>query len=1681
MKHFQIVLLVGALISSIGSLSAQPVSDAQGDMGLGTILPDPSAMFDMTSTTKGFLMPRMNTAQRNAIAAPANGLMIFNTDLGVPQVWSDASGSFQWDAIVTTGSNIGWLTAGNGGLVDGTDNFFGTLDPTHVRFITDNTERMRLTSNGKLGVGTTTPNPNALLDVAGRVNTSESYDIDGNRWLWDGPGGINNTFVGATFNTTNSGVANVFVGAGAGQANTFGGANVFVGVDAGGDNTSGGGNTFVGLAAGSGNTDGENNTFIGQGTGQNTTTGDDNVFVGSFAGLTNVSGLSNTLVGERSDVGGAGLTNATAIGADAVVSQSNAVVLGNNADVGIGTSTPARRLHVDGTAGTPNVRMGSLGGAGNAVALGANESFVIADGNGDLEKRAAGTVINGLAWALTGNSGTTPGTNFIGTTDNVALHVRTNNIDRMIFNTNGSIQRDAGGDARGDRAIDLQTARFATTQVASGPLSVIGGGIGHTASGILSTVSGGELNTASGTHATVSGGVTNTASNTQATVGGGANNTASGLRATVAGGSSNTASIQYSVVSGGESNTAAHNHAVVAGGRSNSAAGLRSTIGGGEQNSTTSDFSTISGGAWNVSAGNYTAIPGGRGLTLTASADQTFGYLSNTGANDMTISTPNIAVFGNADLWLANNDNGASQLRFYEANATTGAFPPAGTNFTSFRAGAQGADINYILPLSTTATVTVEEGLLQLDAGTGQLSWVDPATIATSAAWSLTGNSGTVAGTNFIGTTDNIALHVRTNNIDRMIFNTNGSIQRDAGGDARGDRAIDLQTARFATTQVASGPLSVIGGGIGHTASGIRSTVSGGELNMASGTHATVSGGVTNTASNTQATVGGGANNTASGLRATVAGGSSNTASGDHSSVGGGESNTASGIRSHVGGGLRNTASGILSTVGGGSENVASSTQATVGGGSRDTASGTRSTVSGGELNVASGVNSTVGGGRANSASGLRSVVSGGESNSASEEATVSGGFQNSATGFRSTVGGGSNNTASGNWGVIGGGVDNTASGLQSTVGGGNNSTASGDYSVVSGGINHTASGIRSTVGGGETNTASGTHSVVAGGVTNVASNTQATIAGGAGNAASGFRSSIGGGSNNVAAGDFTTIPGGRGLTLDAGAARSFGFNANGGSNDMAISAANTAVFGNADLWLANNDNGASQLRFYEANATTGAFPPAGTNFTSFRAGAQGADINYILPLSTTATVTVEEGLLQLDAGTGQLSWVDPATITTSAAWSLTGNSGTVAGTNFIGTTDNVALHVRTNNIDRMIFNTNGSIQRDAGGNARGANAIDLQTERVSATQVASGDQSVIGGGSRNTASGTQSTVGGGFGNGASGLQSTVGGGFGNTASGTYATVDGGITNTASGSISTVGGGGSNQASELQSTVAGGFLNIASGVNATVGGGFNNTAAGDYSVIPGGRGLRLDAAADRSFGFLGSSNGANDMTISAANVAVFGNADLWLANNDNSASQIRFYEANPTAGVFPAGGINFTSFQAGVQASDINYTLPTSAPAVNGEVMTSSTGGVMSWTSDPTLTSLRLNGATSVTNSRIVINEGHWTSQGTAPTAAGDGANLAAGVTVAAPSTDVAGLITATDGGGIGTGVVTVTFNAPYASTPVVTVTAANATAAGSTFYVSNKTTTSFNINVVTTSGNGVDTYIFTYQVIEIN
>ncbi|GGM83495.1 hypothetical protein GCM10010967_14080 [Dyadobacter beijingensis] len=51
-----------------------------GNVGIGTVNPDPSALLDLKSDSRGLLLPRMSAGQRTALSQPATGLLVYQTE-----------------------------------------------------------------------------------------------------------------------------------------------------------------------------------------------------------------------------------------------------------------------------------------------------------------------------------------------------------------------------------------------------------------------------------------------------------------------------------------------------------------------------------------------------------------------------------------------------------------------------------------------------------------------------------------------------------------------------------------------------------------------------------------------------------------------------------------------------------------------------------------------------------------------------------------------------------------------------------------------------------------------------------------------------------------------------------------------------------------------------------------------------------------------------------------------------------------------------------------------------------------------------------------------------------------------------------------------------------------------------------------------------------------------------------------------------------------------------------------------------------------------------------------------------------------------------------------------------------------------------------------------------------------
>lgn len=123
--------------------------------------PDPSAILDIRSTTKGLLVPRMTTAEREAIVSPANGLIVFDTDEN--RFYFTASG--------------GWIQVSSGGA--GTN--YWSINGTHIF----------KNNGGSVGIGTS--NPTDLLTIQSPVHSYGFTHTDGtiklSSFLGGGAGG----------------------------------------------------------------------------------------------------------------------------------------------------------------------------------------------------------------------------------------------------------------------------------------------------------------------------------------------------------------------------------------------------------------------------------------------------------------------------------------------------------------------------------------------------------------------------------------------------------------------------------------------------------------------------------------------------------------------------------------------------------------------------------------------------------------------------------------------------------------------------------------------------------------------------------------------------------------------------------------------------------------------------------------------------------------------------------------------------------------------------------------------------------------------------------------------------------------------------------------------------------------------------------------------------------------------------------------------------------------------------------------------------------------------------------------------------------------------------------------------------------------------------------------------------
>ncbi len=419
-------------------------------------------------------------------------------------------------------------------------------------------------------------------------------------------------------------------------------------------------------------------------------------------------------------------------------------------------------------------------------------------------------------WGLNGNAGTVDGTNFIGTTDDVPFNIRVNNqkagrIDRVLQNTFYGYY---AGNFTSTGIRNMANGYYALYYNTTGLANMANG------YGALYSNTTGSYNMANGYAALYynTTGQQNTANGYQALHfnKAGSNGTAVGANAMLYANDQSTAFTNYNVAVGYEAlrgsitpanNTGNYNTATGYQTLWSNTTGIQNTANGfwALYSNTTGSANTAIGrqalyknttGGNNIAigvdalsfndVGNYNIATGTQSLNInTGSNNIAYGHSAlsgnTTGGYNTAIGKGTLSsnITGNNNTALGNN-----------ANVSTSNL----TNATAIGSGAivnssntiQLGDVNVTKVFAGTGTTaTVVTGGLQITGGspaagkvltsdaTGVASW-QPVSGGGS-GWSLSGNAGTVDGTNFIGTTDNVPFNIRVNNEKAGRIETNSN------------------------------------------------------------------------------------------------------------------------------------------------------------------------------------------------------------------------------------------------------------------------------------------------------------------------------------------------------------------------------------------------------------------------------------------------------------------------------------------------------------------------------------------------------------------------------------------------------------------------------------------------------------------------------------------------------------------------------------------------------------------------------------------------------------------------------------------------------------------------------------------------------------------------------------------
>ena len=438
------------------------LQSVSAQVGIGTLTPHTSAQLDVSSTTKGLLIPRMTQSQRNTILTPVNaaGLLIYQTD-GTPgfYYWTGSS----WQIV---GSTNGWGL--NGNSITTNTNFIGTTNDQPLNFKVNNTAAGQIANEW---VGNTAFGISALAS-----NTT----------------GTSNTAIGISALRYSKGNKNTALGAYAGPSSAFPDLT----------NT-----TAIGFGA----TVVKSNSLVLGGIGSDAV----DVGIGVTAPYHTLDIFTNSsldkahlrLHEDDADFARLRMTNGVGVnfwdmaGRPALTNEdaSNASLnfyysgqgyvlsLKGNGNVGIGTVTPHASALLDMASDTkglliprvPAAKRPTPNAAADGLLIyqtdGAARGFNYWDGNTATWKSLGGA---SSGWGLNGNSITT-NTNFIGTTNDQPLNFKVNNTAAgQIAN---SVVRNT---AFGISALASNTTGTSNTAIGARALTINTSGSNNTALGV---------------------------------------------------------------------------------------------------------------------------------------------------------------------------------------------------------------------------------------------------------------------------------------------------------------------------------------------------------------------------------------------------------------------------------------------------------------------------------------------------------------------------------------------------------------------------------------------------------------------------------------------------------------------------------------------------------------------------------------------------------------------------------------------------------------------------------------------------------------------------------------------------------------------------------------------------------------------------------------------------------------------------------------------------------------------------------------------------------------------------------------------------------------------------------------------------------------------------------------------